>query len=219
METWPKDAPVFTDSEMITRDQESAAWKDARLHRITSTNVKNICTSTNYSQTAKTILNPPDLSFNVFVNKGKQDEEKGVQYLLNELRGKGFEANAFLIGFVTHSKYNWLGASPDRLFKVNDEFYLVEIKNWYVTEKQKNKKDLKYLDNSGKLRRGHSHYYQIQTALLVSGLKRCYFVVHGSECSIEIVEYDDIFCNTMLEKLIHFYENHFKTCIPSAIRA
>lgn len=193
MDVWPIDAPIFNESEMITRGQDSKAWKESRKYRITSTNVKNVCTSTNFAQTAFNILNPPDLSSNFFVNRGKQDEEKGVQYLLNELKIKELEAKAFLIGFITHPKHNWLGASPDRLLKVNKEWCLVEIKNWYVTERQKNIKDLKYLDKNNKLRRTHGHYYQIQTALLVSGMQKCYFVVHGIECTIEIIEYDEQF--------------------------
>ena len=211
METWPEDAPVFGLSEMATRCQDSALWRDLRRSRITSTNVKNVCTSTDFTQTAHNILNPADLSKNPFVLRGKQDEEKGAQYLIQDLSSKNVITEIVLIGFITHPTFEWLGASPDRLLKVNNEWFLVEIKNWYETVRQKSIKDLKYLDKNGQLRHSHSYYYQIQTALLVSGMKKCYFVVHGKECSIEIIEYNETFCNKMLEKLTCFYETHFKT--------
>ena len=67
---------------------------------------------------------------------------------------------------------------------------LVEVKDWYVTDRQKGIRDLRYLDKDGRLRHTHSHYYQIQTALLVSGMKSCYFVVHGEESRIEVIEFD-----------------------------
>ena len=213
MDVWPNDAPVFGKTEMETRGQECTNWKEARKYRITSTNVAKVCTSLDFKRTAEEILNPPDLSFNVFINRGKQDEEKGVQFLLKDLNSKGCEAKAYLIGFITHTTYDWLGASPDRLVKVNDEWCLVEVKNWYTTERQKGLKDLRYLDKNNKLRRKHCHYYQIQTALMVSGMKKCYFVVHGNECAIEIIEYDESFCNKLLEILVPFYENQFKKCI------
>ena len=136
---------------MVTRGQDSIAWKESRKYRVTSTNVKNVCMSTDFERTAFHILNPLDLSSNIFTNRGKQDEEKGVQYLLNELKIKELEAKAFLVGFITHPKYNWLGASPDRLLKVNNEWCLVEIKNWYVTRRQNNIEDLKYLDKNKKI--------------------------------------------------------------------
>ena len=53
-------------------------------------NVKNGCTSINFAQTIKTILNPPDLPLNGFTKRGKQDEEKCVQFLARNLREKSF---------------------------------------------------------------------------------------------------------------------------------
>ena len=74
--------------------------------------------------------------------------------------------------------------------KVREDWCLVEIKNWYVTDRQKHIANLRYLDKAGKLRRTHNRYYQVQTALLVSDMKKCYFVVHGEESRIEVIEFD-----------------------------
>ena len=156
------------------------------------------------------ILNPLDLSHISYVVRGKQDEEKGVSYLLDTLKGQGFEARAYPIGLVIHPEYERLAASPDRLLKVGEDWCLVEVKNWYVTDRQKGIRDLRYLDKEGRLRHTHSHYYQIQTALLVSGMKSCYFVVHGEQSRIEMIEFDLEFSLKLVEKAKLFYETMLK---------
>jgi len=115
---------------------------------------------------------------------------------------------SYWIGYALRTRL--VGRFPDRLLKVNDEWCLVEVKNWYVTEKQKHISKLKYIDKHGKLKRTHNHYYQVQTALLVSGMKKCYFVVHGAESSIEFIEFDNAFCTTISEKTRQFYEEMLK---------
>ena len=130
--------------------------------------------------------------------------------MLDTLKGQGFEARAYPIGLVLHPEYEWLAASPDRLAKVGDHWCLVEVKNWYVTDRQKGIRDLRYLDRNGRLRHTHNHYYQIQTALLVSGMKSCYFVVHGEESRIEVIEFDRKFCLKIVEKAKLFYETLLK---------
>ena len=150
-----------------------------RKGRVTSTKLGSICQGKDSVKIQEDILNPPDLSHISYVARGKQDEEKGVNYLLDTLKGQGFEARAYPIGLVLHPEYEWLAAFPDRLVKVGEDWCLVEVKNWYVTDRQKGIRDLRYLDRNGRLRHTHNHYYQIQTALLVSGVKRCYFAVHG----------------------------------------
>ena len=50
--------------------------------RVTSTKVGQICQQKNWLKMRDDILNPPDLSHIVYVARGKQDEEKGVNYLL-----------------------------------------------------------------------------------------------------------------------------------------
>ena len=101
------------------------------------------------------------------------------------------KAQAFPIGLVTHTEYEWLAASPERLLKVNDDWCLVEVQNWYPTKRQQKLEDLRYLDSNRKLRKTHGHYYQVQTAHMVSGMKRCYFVVNGFESSMEVIELDE----------------------------
>ena len=130
--------------------------------------------------------------------------------MLVTLKEQGFEARAYPIGLVIHPEYEWLAASPDRLINVGEDWCLGEIKNWYVTDRQKHIANLPYLDKGGKLRRTHYHYYQVQTALFVSGMKKCYFVVHGEESRIEVIEFHREFCLKLVEKAKQFYETMLK---------
>ena len=129
---WPADAPLFREStrrtiEFSTRDQSGNNWLEMRKGRVTSTKVGPICQQKNWLKIRDDILNPPDLSHISYVVRGKQDEEKGVNYLLDTLKGQGFEARAYPIGLVIHPEYEWLAASPDRLIKVGEDWCLVEI--------------------------------------------------------------------------------------------
>ena len=142
-----------------------------RKGRVTSTKVGPVCQRKDWAKIRDDIINPPDLFHISHVARGKQDEEKGVNYLLDTLKGQGFEARAYPIGLLLHPEYEWLAASPDRPAKVGDHWCLVEVKNWYVTDRQTGARDSRYLDKNGRLCRTHNHYYQIQTAMLVSGMK------------------------------------------------
>ena len=121
---WPADAPVLTGTrrtiEALTRDQSGDNWNKMRKGRVTSTKVGPICQGKDWVRIREDILNPPDLSHISYVTGGKQDEEKGVNYLLDTLKEQGFEVRAYPIGLVLNTEFEWLAASPDRLVKVDD---------------------------------------------------------------------------------------------------
>ncbi len=172
MEVWPANAPNFgEENTRVCREN----WAMARRGRITSTAMHDVFCTKNPAKLAEKLLNPRDISFLPFVARGIADEEAGAQYLLQTLRASGHNVEAYKIGFVTHPEHHWLGASPDRLLRIDEEWALVEIKNWYETKRQKNLRDLPYLDKDLQLKRTHGHYFQIQTALYVTSLKTCYF--------------------------------------------
>ena len=158
---WPADAFVLTGIRQTillpNRNQSGDNWNKMRRGGVTSTKVGPICQRKDWAKIRDDIMNPPDFSHISCAARGKQDEEKGVNYLLDTLKMRGFEARAYPIGLVLHPEYEWLAASPDRLAKVGDHWCLVEVKSWYVTDRQKGIRDLRYLDKSGKLRRTHNH--------------------------------------------------------------
>ena len=215
MDAWPADTPKFLSGtrrnlECLTRDQSSHCWLEMRKGRITSTKVASVCQGKNWNKTREEIRNPRDILHMSFVARGKEDEQKSVDYLLHTLRSQGAHAEAYSIGLVIHPEYEFITASSDRLMRVNEEWCLAEIKNWYLTAKQQSLADIRYLDKNRSLKKSHSHYYQIQTALMVSGMRRCYFVVHGKDSTIEAIEYDEAFCKRILETTKTFYETMLK---------
>ena len=121
----------------------------------------------------------------------------------------GKDARAYKIGFVLHPERDWLGASTDRLLNIGGQWALAEIKNWYETKRQKRLSDLPYLDKNLLLKRNHTYFYQVKTAMLVTGLKKCYFVVTESN-QIEEVSYDENTGQLILKKSDEFYEDHLK---------
>ena len=82
------------------------------------------------------MLSPRDTSNLPFVGRGLSDEQKGANFLCETLRAYGKDVRIREVGLLIHPKHNWLGATPDRIAKVEGEDILVEIKNWYVTAKQ-----------------------------------------------------------------------------------
>ena len=136
-----------------------------RKGKVTSTKVGPICQGKDWVKIREDILNPPDLSHISYVARGNQDEEKGVNYLLDTLKGQGFEARAYPIGVVLHPDYEWLAASPDRLAKVGDHWCLVEVKNWYVTHKQEGIRDFGVWIKTGD--------YDIRTIITIKSRRQC----------------------------------------------
>ena len=46
--------------------------------------------------------------------------------------------------------------------------------------------------------------------MLVTGLRQCYFVVHGKDSKIEEIEYDAEMAKLILDRSEAFYNNHLK---------
>ena len=209
MEVWPSNAPQFGETEKTTRISREA-WLKSRKLCITSTMMSK-CISPKHPETIlKHLQNPVDISHLPFVSRGIRDEQAGVDHLLEQLEKDGIFAKAYKVGFVLHPERDWLGASPDRLLYDGRKWKLVEVKNWYETNRQRSLSDLPYLDKNQLLKRKHTYFYQIQTAMLVTGLRQCYFVVHGKESKIEEIEYDAQTAKLILDRSEVFYNNHLK---------
>ena len=111
---WPADSPVLTGIrqtiELLTRDQSCDNWNKMRKGKVTSTKIGPICQRKDWVKIRDDIINPPDLPHISNVARGKQDKEKGVNYLLDTLKGQGFMARGYHIGLVLHPEYDWLAA-------------------------------------------------------------------------------------------------------------
>ena len=84
--------PVLTGTrrtiELLTRDQSGDNWNKMRKGNVTSTKVGPVCQRKDWGKIRDDIINTPDLLHISYVARGKQDEEKGVNYLLDILKGK-----------------------------------------------------------------------------------------------------------------------------------
>ena len=108
-----------------------------------------------------------------------------------------------------------LGASPDRV--INDE-EIVEVKCPYTArEHPVNPNTTPFLEKVGQslqLKCNHDYYYQIQGQLFCSKRKLCNLVIYTfKEVVCVKVHRDEPFIQSMVEKLMQFYENFFKKAI------
>ena len=68
--------------------------------------------------------------------------------------------------------------------------------------------------NSGKLKKRHSYYEQIQLGMLMHSLHECNFTLYSSKNDgiyVDLVMFDEKFCLEMLEILTEIY---FKYVLP-----
>ena len=196
-----------------TCDSGTSEWREKRKTLITSTKVKDVCTRSDQDRLAEEIKFPRDISHLPFVRLGIEREELGAAFLLSTLPADAMLRNC---GLIVSKEHPWLAATPDRILILGSTTYLFEIKNWFQTPRQKCLSDLPYLDENLKLKWSHAHYYQVQTAMLVSGIKFCYFVIHGSESKIELIHFDEALSRTIVEKTKQFFDLYFKPAIPES---
>ena len=118
-------------------------------------------------------------------------------------------------GLFVSAQNPMLGASPDRI--VNDKL-LVEVKCPYVARNREISSStvpyLKFINDELVLDVNHSYYYQIQGQLYCAEREYCDLVVYTFK-DIKVIRIlrDDNFIENMIEKLIDFYNNHFKDTI------
>ena len=114
-------------------------------------------------------------------------------------------------GLFVSVQYPWLGASPDRV--VDDET-IMEVKCPYVSRDQLinplTVPYLQYEQSKLTLKKTSDYYFQIQGQLYCSERRLCRLVIFTlKDMQVVDVHRDDIFIDSMLQKLISFYLVHF----------
>ena len=84
------------------------------------------------------------------------------------------------IGLFVSSKFPWLAASPDGLFKIDTELALLEIKCPFSC-KDSTLRNIPYLDKDGNLKKTHVYYTQIQLTAWICGCKIAYLFLYTSK--------------------------------------
>lgn len=199
--------------ERETRGQgKSRKWKETRLQRITSSNFGTVCKATeskNMVALAKSMTVHRDINTKAIMH-GKKFERVAVEKFESIDGIKTEECGLFIC-----QKYPQLAASPDRLV---GEDTVLEVKCPFSCKNEtitpvtvpylKNIEGVLTLDNQ------HCYYYQVQGQLLCTNRNHCKFVVYTiKDIVILDIARDELFIQEMTDKLIAFYDNHFKAAV------
>lgn len=195
--------------EIETRSQRnSPRWLDERLKRITASNFGKIIKCQNETsklKLAKTISNPVDISHISAVRHGLEEEKPALKRYLAKYPNKYTECGLFV-----HNDYQFLAGSPDGF--INDDG-LIEIKCPYSLKgKIIHFEKLNYIDNkTGRLKRDHNYYFQVQGLLEITNREWCDFVVYtGADIHVQKIYRDKLFfLNNVRESLRNFYYHYY----------
>jgi hypothetical protein len=132
------------------------------------------------------------------------------------LPGQTLEGHT-IVGLLVNPAFQFCGASPDRLIKLNGELLLVEIKCPYhpyskkksLKQHMKNKGFYIQFDSNGKphLKQEHAYYHQIQLQLVVSNLRGAFLVlfVPPKDIMCMFIDRDPDFLEEKMERLAEIY--------------
>lgn len=121
-------------------------------------------------------------------------------------------------GLFVSSEISWIAASPDGVVYDGVTIGLLEIKCPYSIRTKKPTEcfeKLRFTEKSGKLKRNHHYYLQIQTQLYASGYKWCDFVIWTPKgIHVQRIEWNEsLWQETVLPKLKSFYEAYWVPAI------
>ena len=203
--------------EAETRAQGSQKWKSARKWRLTASNFGTICKATvnrDMRSLCKTMYDPPNLN-SPPIRHGRTYESQALKKF-TEVTGK----KVLPSGFCIHPDLPYLGASPDGY--VEGEDAVVEAKCPFAGRKSKITpgKLFPFLENVNgnmRLKKTHSHFYQINGQMKLARRSHGYFIVYTHEDFFyERIDLDeDFFAKEMLPLLKGFYENEYCPYVAS----
>lgn len=126
-----------------------------------------------------------------------------------------YNRNVQQCGLFVDLNFSFLGASPDGFILAENA--ILEIKCPYEGRNDKITVGKKFpcLENRQNkvcLKKTHPYFFQVQGQLNISGASHCYFVIFTHvDCLVEIIHKDeDLYQDTMLPKLLEFYEGFFR---------
>ncbi len=166
-----------------------------------------------------------DISDLAAIRWGRIKENVARQAFLKEMERTHNDARILRAGLFISTDNPVLAASPDGIFKCSCHGEaLIEIKcPWSARDRSIRKKEVvpTYLDESLKLKQGHSYYDQVLMQMGVAKFKKCYFVVWGpkDEVLIQEIEKSEENWNSLETSLVRYYEDVItkeliKECVP-----
>ena len=113
----------------------------------------------------------------------------------------------------------FLWESPDAIVEECDgSVSVVDVKCPYIARDQDvSSKTVPYIaevsEGQLELKQGHDYYYQVQGQTLCVGAKMAYFGVYTFKGMVTLkMSRNNVFINSMVEKLQAFFDNHLKKC-------
>ncbi len=214
--TSQKDAETL---EKKTRKQAlSQLWRDERKIRLTASRFGEICKLTekkNISKLCDSLYG--EKTFKSEATEHGIKHEKIARKKLEEIEGITVQE----CGLYVNPNFPYLGASPDGI--IGDDT-VVEIKCPYAGREEKIQPGtffpyVKLCNGEIILSETSNYFYQIQGEMLLSGRKKCKFVIFTFvDIKIINVDLNEDFCNSILiPKLSLFYENHYRQYLASKL--
>lgn len=207
-------------AERVSRGQsENPVWFKLRRGRLTASNFYRIHTrmdkmknkkDVDCNNLIKSLIDPVSIENLPSIKHGKLTEPKAAKRVQAAIESQEGHKNVRVEScglFIDHDK-QYLAGSPDGLVFCDccSEPRLLEIK---CPTREISK--LEYLDTEKKLKSKTSYYGQVQGQMVVTHRKESYFFVYKSDedWNLQLIEYDEVFCQQMLRNLKKFYVHHF----------
>ena len=226
--------------EQSTREQRySAEWFSVRRYRITASHFGEILhrrRDTPPDRLVLSILMPRKFS-SPATTWGIENESKAIQAYVEHKKSCGIsELTVGPCGFFICEDYPFLGATPDSTVydpsNSSHPFGFLEVKCPYSHRDRSPAEacaipgfcsqlgTLPDGSNQVTLRRNHPYFAQVQGQMAVGGRAWCDFVIYTKSISIERIYFDeDYWLNTLLPKLVDFFDNCLGPEIVSPLHA
>ncbi|XP_078365972.1 uncharacterized protein LOC144650186 [Oculina patagonica] len=202
-----KAASERNEIEKETRDQHtSVLWYNIRQPRITASQCKRclLREATSPTKAISEVLMYKPIIQTRLMKEGIEMEPKIIEQFSKETGNVVRKC-----GFFLSETHPFLGASPDG---ITERGRLVEVKK--VTSKEGESMEdtlcrlgiYKQMNNNIVLNKNHKYFYQIQQQLFCSNYKESHFIVsNGVWLNHEVVEFDNTFWHSTLQKLEKFF--------------
>jgi hypothetical protein len=226
---WPT-SQALEKTTRLTSQGQNLTWHRERYFRITASVARNVSNPAARTDPLKRFQGTRKSFTSRSVRHGIRNESVAMSQFLSSFAKRHSHEQVeghCSLGLLVHPNFPHIGATLDRLIKVDGQLYAVEIKCPYNPFLRKQKLALKFkskefyvnldMDGNPFLKPQHPYYHQVQTQLLVANLSSAVFVVFVPPDDIEyfLIERDDSFINNLLEELTDVYSN---SLIPAFVK-
>lgn len=202
----------------------NARWHKERMGRITASKFAAAIRCKKPEYLVKGILYPKPGIGSEAMAYGRDHESDAVKAYVELKWLADVEVDVKETGLHLHPKYNFIGASPDRIITINGDEGLLEVKcphsqKGKTVEEAASQKNFccELVEGSVRLKRNHPYYYQVQGQMGVTGHRWCHFVIWTEEkkgevikgsTHVEVIDFDQkFFDEEVLPGILYFAEH------------